>query len=515
MTDEDLAGDASWHFPRRRLLAALPVLATSSSAAAPPVSAQAVATGGSSVGTVTPLAYGADPTGKRDSIAAIERARDEALANGLTLVFPVGTYLMSRPLNLGFARLHTRGEGRTVLRATFSGRAVVAIDSGGDEYLYQGSLRNIVLLGNGSAGQDGLYVRGVVHRHCADIRVRNVGGASFRIESDVLSTYERLVSDRQNDGSVGETQPQYDCVLSGTDTLGATTACTLRDCIFEEGRQVGLLLQRADCNLIEGGTAEGLPGWGVRVEAPCRRNAFSNFYCEANRAGDFDIRGINNHFFNCEAYDPDQQTTSFHLRRGARGNVLERIGALRGDEGLTTVLIDAGAEDNTLRDADLYRLDDKGSGTVLENSRMAGCGRGGSGRGQARGDGTFLPQLAGAQVTGSFGYSGARGEYQRIGNRLHFSLEATVSAVRSRARGDLFVAGLPTAAASDAVAAAVALGPCAGLPVPTDASQVTAAVVGDTVRLYALMPRRGPVPLDAGQVGQTTRLVLSGSYRVG
>lgn len=320
--------------------------------------------------------FGADPTGVADSLAAIHAARDVALTTGQELVFPQGFYKVSAAPEFGFPRLHVRGEGRVVIQADFNGGSVVSIDAGPTNIAYQGSFVNFTLRGNGSANQTGLYIRNRVHNYVADVRTRNVTKYAVHILSDVLSVYDRLTSDYQDDGIGSEARPTHDLYLDLTAANGAVTRCAFNECRFEEGQSFGVYLASATNCTFNGGAAEGLPGWAVYVSAASFRNQFNEFYCELNALGDFDILGNRNRFINCEAYDGSQATTQFKVRSGARGNFITGGGAFSsGGVALTTIVIDSGAIDTVVRDIDLYKLTDSGTSSVCENYSDAFNGR--------------------------------------------------------------------------------------------------------------------------------------------
>jgi len=480
-------------------------------------------------GAISVLDFGADPTGKADSLAAIIRARDIAAPAGRVLTFSQGTYKISAGLNLGLPRLHVQGLGRVVIQADFDGGNIVSVDGGPRTIIYQSSLRNFVIRGNGSAGQTGLFVRNAVHGHRADIRVRNVGQYGFHIQSDVFSVYDRLVSDFQNEGVRGERRPTHDLYVDQTEAYGGTTACAFNDCIFEEGQVYGVYLAHADNCIFRGGGAEGLPGWGVYVSASSTRNHFAQFYCEQNAEGDFDVYGSRNHFIGCEAYDGHRQTTQFKIRPGAFGNVIEKCGTFSGGGvPLTTVTIDSGATDTTVRDCYLHRLEDNGERTILDNYSDAYNGiakAGGKTFGNTENsnptaldwyeEGTFTPRFGGTERDGRVSNDIPFGEFQRIGNRVAFTLSVRVSEVLSAPQGELVIKGLPYPAAAFPYGQAAAIGDYHGLALPGSATQLAAGIDRDAIKLLGLTNGGRGAPLDASALRQNDMIAISGHYRVG
>jgi hypothetical protein len=385
--------------------------------------------------------YGADPTGATDSLAAIEDARDAAIAASKTLVFPQGTYKISATLELGYARLHVRGEERVVIQADFTSGPIVSVANSG--IAYQFSLRNVVLLGkySGSAAvgtEVGLKTQNVVHAVYENIRVRNVTDKAFDVTGDVFSVYNNLVSDRQNDGRNDEAAPQYDLYIDGSEMASSTSACQFNNCILECGTVAGVYIAKGTNNIFKGGGAEGLSGKGVIVSADAHRNQFDQFYCEYNAGGDFDISGTSNVFVNCEAYDLTRTNTSFHVRSGAARNVIEKCGAVTDAGAYTIVQIDAGAEDTTVRDCALYKVADSGARTWLENWSDAfnGVEKGGTR--------TFTPSFSGSNAVGTFTYDVRSGTATRIGRRVFFEIALRITGVTSGATGsEVRITGLP------------------------------------------------------------------------
>lgn len=439
---------------------------------------------------ISVIDHGADPSGVADSLAAIEAARDAAIAANKTLVFPQGTYKISATLELGYARLHVRGEERAVIQGDFTTGPIVSVSSSG--IAYQFSFRNFVLVGKYSGAtpvgtEVGLRTQNVVHAVYENIRVRNVTGKAFHVTGDVLSVYSNLVSDQQNDGLSNEMVPQYDLYIDGTASNSSTTTCQFNNCILERGTVAGLYIAKGTNNIFKGGSAEGLPGRGVIVSADAHRNQFDQFYCEYNAGGDFDISGTGNVFVNCEAYDLARATASFRVRSGALRNVIEKCGAVTASGAYTIVQIDAGAEDTVVRDCALYKLTDLGTRTWLENwsDTFNGVARGGSR--------AFTPTFVGSVAAGDFTYDVRSGTATRIGRRVFFELTLRIRSVTSGATGsEARITGLPWSA-SNGVAAVVAEG---GITYPGASTVLGAYIDGDRLVL------RGNK--DAGTVDPTT-----------
>jgi hypothetical protein len=399
--------------------------------------------------------YGADPTGVTDSLAAIEAARDAAIAASKTLVFPQGTYKISATLQLGYPRLHVRGEERAVIQADFTTGPIVSVSSAG--VAYQFSLRNILLVGKYSGStpvgtEVGLITQNVVHGVYENIRVRNVIEKAFHVTGDVFSIYNNLVSDQQNDGLSNEMVPQYDLYIDGVvgteevTEASSTSACQFNNCILERGTVAGLYVAKGTNNIFKGGGAEGLPGRGAIVSADARNNQFDQFYCEYNTGGDFDISGTGNVFVNCEAYDLTRTTVSFRVRSGAARNVIEKCGVVTDSGAYTIVQIDAGAEDTVVRDCAFYKLTDLGTRTWLENwsDTFNGVTQGG-----VR---AFTPSFAGSSAPGSFTYDARSGTATRIGRRVFFEALLRITSVISGATGTVTrITGLPWPASNGSV----------------------------------------------------------------
>ncbi|MDT8757352.1 glycoside hydrolase family 55 protein [Sphingomonas psychrotolerans] len=449
--------------------------------------------------------YGADPTGTTDSLAAIEDARDAAIAASKTLVFPQGTYKISATLELGYPRLHVRGEERAVIQADFTTGPIVSVSNTG--IAYQFSLRNILLVGKYSGNtpvgtEVGLRTQNVVHGVYENIRVRNVTRKAFHVTGDVLSVYSNLVSDQQNDGLSNEMAPEYDLYIDGTTLASSTTACQFSNCILERGTLAGLYIAKGTNNIFKGGGAEGLPGRGVILSADAYRNQFDQFYCEYNAGGDFDISGTANVFVNCEAYDLTRTTTSFHVKSGAARNIIEKCGSTTDSGAYTIVQIDAGAEDTVVRDCALYKLTDSGTRTWLENwsDQFNGVAQGGSR--------TFTPTFAGSSTAGAFVYDVRSGTATRIGRRVFIDIALRISSVTNGATGsETRITGLPWSA-SGGSAAVVDEG---GMTYPGASTVLGGYIDGNRI---VLRGNKNAGPVDPATLNAWSYVRLTGNYEV-
>lgn len=454
---------------------------------------------------ISVIDHGADPSGVADSLAAIEAARDAAIAASKTLVFPQGTYKISATLELGHARLHVRGEERAVIQADFTTGPIVSVSVSG--VAYQFSLRNLLLVGKYSGAtpigtEVGLKTQNLVHAVYENIRVRNVTDKAFHVTGDVLSVYDNLVSDQQNDGLSNEMVPQYDLYIDGTASNSSTTACQFNNCILERGTLAGLYIAKGTNNIFKGGSAEGLPGRGVIVSADAHRNQFDQFYCEYNTGGDFDISGTANVFVNCEAYDLARTTVSFHVRSGALRNVIEKCGAVTGAGAYTTVQIDAGAEDTVVRDCALYKLTDAGTRTWLENwsDQFNGVAQGGSR--------TFTPTFVGSSAAGAFLYNVRNGTATRIGRRVFFEIALRISSVTNGATGsETRITGLPWSASGGAAAVVDET----GMTYPGASTVLGGYIDGNRI---VLRGNKNAGPVDPTTLNAWSYVRVTGSYEV-
>jgi hypothetical protein len=295
---------------------------------------------------VSVLDFGADPSGRADSAAAIEAAIAYAHPRNRELYFPAGIYTHSRPLAFGRPGFSVRGEGYCVLRHTGRAGHCVSVDAGPAAIQYGVRLENLVIEGSGAPGQNGLWIRNWARSALRDIMVRDVTGQAFRLEGVVQTHFDfcRVAADLAY-----RHVPTHSWFVtgSGANMIGATTNCVFTNCMGKVASQYGLYLERCDACSFHGGGFEGLPGVGIHIGPPCTGNAFLSVFAEENGGGDIVCHGSRNIFTGVTANSRARQgpyvsLRSMTFRRGANGNIV--IGGQA-----FSVAVEAGAEGNELR----------------------------------------------------------------------------------------------------------------------------------------------------------------------
>jgi len=245
------------------------------------------------------LDFGARRDGSDDG-PAIGRALAAASAAQGTLVFPAGTYSYAQSPNFARDDLEILGQGRVTLRHT--GRGVGFLADGWvrrpGRKVWNMRIENLALEGNAETSI-GFFFRSVHHGRFARLRV--IGGApdgeGFRTEF-FIANYCEGWGVTANERVVG-TLPGTGITLS---SLAAprenysTVDCTLVNCIVEGCARTGLFLDRAQNNMIRGGTFEDLEtGTGLVVGEMASGNVVDGVFLEHNRLH-IDCRGPQNQF---------------------------------------------------------------------------------------------------------------------------------------------------------------------------------------------------------------------------
>lgn len=144
--------------------------------------------------------FGADPSGRRDSSAAIQRAIDALSASGGTVYLPMGTYRIERTLrwvNDDDARkpgILFRGDGvhSTVLLSALSSGPILSVRGVrttapiNTTFIWGGGLRDLTLRGDSSSpGQHGIEVLGWYYGEIYNCLFDGLGGDGLRARVDL------------------------------------------------------------------------------------------------------------------------------------------------------------------------------------------------------------------------------------------------------------------------------------------------------------------------------------------
>ena len=283
------------------------------------------------------LDFGARRDGSDDG-PAIKRALDAAGTAGGTLTFPPGTYSYAESPNFARDDLEVLGQGRVTLRHT--GRGVGFLVDGWlrrpGRKVWNMRIENLALEGNAETTV-GFLFRSVHHGRFARLRV--IGGAregeGFRTEFFIanycegwgVTVNERVV------GSLPGTGITLSSLAAPRESY-STVDCTLVNCIVEGCAYTGLHLDRAQNNMIRGGTFEDLPGGtGLLVSEKASGNVLDGVFLENNRLH-IDCRGPQNQFIALSAM---KGLCRFHDKADFTRLIGGRIADLSIDEGVRDV----------------------------------------------------------------------------------------------------------------------------------------------------------------------------------
>lgn len=260
------------------------------------------------------LDFGARRDGT-DNGPAIKRALDAASAANGTLVFPPGSYSYAESPNFARDDLEILGQGRVTLRHT--GRGVGFLVDGWvrrpGRKVCNMRIENLALEGN-TETSIGFVFRSVHHGRFARLRV--IGGApegeGFRTEFFIANYCEGwgVTSNERVVGALPGTGITLSSLAAPREAY-STVDCTLVNCIVEGCARTGLHLDRAQNNMIRGGTFEGLKGGtGLVLSEMASGNVVDGVFLEHNLLH-IDCRGPQNQFI---ALSAEKGLSRFHSR---------------------------------------------------------------------------------------------------------------------------------------------------------------------------------------------------------
>jgi hypothetical protein len=260
------------------------------------------------------LDFGARRDGSDDG-PAIRRALDAASAAQGALIFPPGTYSYAESPNFARDDLEILGQGRVTLRHT--GRGVGFLVDGWlrrpGRKVWNMRIENLALEGNGMTSI-GFLFRSVHHGRFARLRV--IGGApqgeGFRTEFFIANYCEGwgVTANERVVGALPATGITLSSLSAPRESY-STVDCTLVNTIVEGCAEVGLHLDRAQNNMIRGGTLEDLKtGTGLVLSEMASGNVVDGVFLESNRLH-IDCRGPQNQFL---ALSAEKGLCRFHDR---------------------------------------------------------------------------------------------------------------------------------------------------------------------------------------------------------
>ncbi|CAN5874114.1 hypothetical protein BH24GEM1_BH24GEM1_15910 [soil metagenome] len=283
------------------------------------------------------LDFGARRDGSDDG-PAIRRALDAATAANGALIFPSGTYSYADSPNFARDDLEILGQGRVTLRHT--GRGVGFLVDGWvrrpGRKVWNMRIENLCLEGNAETSV-GFFFRSVHHGRFTRLRV--IGGAptgeGFRTEFFIANYCESwgVTANERVVGTLPGTGIALTSLAAPRESY-STVDCTLVNCIVEGCADVGLHLDRAQNNMIRGGTLEDLQtGTGLVVGEAASGNVVDGVFLESNRLH-VDCRGPQNQFIALSAM---KGLCRFHGRADFTRMIGGRFANLSIEEGVRDV----------------------------------------------------------------------------------------------------------------------------------------------------------------------------------
>lgn len=283
-----------------------------------------------------------------------------AVSSPVEITFPEGTYRISASQNWFKPGLTMRAIGKVTIRSTATSGYIVGFDSGTSLNGYLCNMLGDFTLDSTNAGVEyGLYTRNV-HHSTFECAARNITQAGLLIQGAVLNRYKFECSD--NSSGNFTTRPVNGVRIQGSAIISSTTACKF-DLTIEDSTGTGVILTACD-NCQFWGTAEGLDGLGLAIDAGCTGNVFQNFFCEVNGGGDIDCDGTANIFISCTASSRAATPPYESLKSIIFGAVSERnqwIGGL-----FYAASVESGALHNSFMGFDTdYKVEDSGTSTAI------------------------------------------------------------------------------------------------------------------------------------------------------
>jgi hypothetical protein len=305
------------------------------------------------------LDFGARRNGSDDG-PAIRRALDAAGAAQGTLLFPPGTYSYEKSPNFARHDLEILGQGRVTLRHTGSGVGFL-VDGWVRQFgrrVWNMRIENLVLEGNAETSV-GFLFRSVHHGRFGRLRV--TGGApegeGFRTEFFIANYCEgwAVTGSEPVVGTLPGTGITLSSLPAPKENL-STVDCTLVNFIVEGCARTGVHLDRAQNNLIRGGTFEdNRSGTGLLLSEMASGNVLDGVFLESNQLH-IDCQGPQNQFI---ALSAAKGLCRFH----GGANFSRLIGGRFGD-----LAIEDGVRDVKLLGIAAKRIADRG----LRTQRL-GC----------------------------------------------------------------------------------------------------------------------------------------------
>jgi hypothetical protein len=238
--------------------------------------------------------YGADPTGRADSTAAIQDAVNALPSGGGVVYFPAGSYTISSAIiAVSGASLVGAGSGATVItQSSASENGISATDAS------LVTIRDLTVQGPGSGSGSGISF-GLSQNPCTpylyleNVRVMSFGSNGIALSNPIVSVLSKVIS--QTNGGHGFS-------IHGIPSGAAGTSCSLQSCYANTNTGHGYDLDTMVYTFL-GGCAADKNGYGYYLTS-CQAVQLSGCGAEGTVTDSFVLTGgYGNTLASCWIYD--------------------------------------------------------------------------------------------------------------------------------------------------------------------------------------------------------------------
>jgi len=454
--------------------------------------------------TLSAKDFGALANAVADDLPALDAAVAAAVALGMALEVPAGTYRITGTWSIGFPRLKIIPRGRVVIQADFNGGDIVLCDAGpgavnGENIIYGcdvgGDTGTLVIRGNGSPNQRAFRARNIAEGYFGGMRARNVTRDGFVFEGVVSCVVSRLSLSYRTDGLSTESKPSRGITFDKSNANSSSNQIRMDTCIVHDALDFGVYVDNTFDLQTDNCVAEGLPnGIGLYMAPTTGDSIHNNWFSEHNPVGgDIQVAGKNILFFSAAATSasptvPYEAVPSIQVLPGAVGV------RFVGGRSHYRIKINAGAINTRLESIECHSIEDLGTGTILSDVKQSFVS---NTRFPSRTLGNvpdpnplaldryqetvFAPVAFGSTATGTGTYDVQEGRATFVGNRVRGTIRIKQTA--HTGSGGFDIGGLPAQAAS-----IQALTPCVVIADGLAYTGTLRAAVRpgtNTIRLYA------------------------------
>lgn len=430
-----------------------------------------------------------------------------ATLQGKAIAIPAGRYVADSIPNMATNNLHIYALGKVVIKTLAPGWAWDLTAGAANRFNFR-VIGDLSIEGNASS-TGGIHVQALNHTEL-ELRVYNVNGPAFQIDSGVLTRFKLTASINVGTAAEWAIVPSTGLVVDGRGgSAGDFVSACWFDVRLEGVSGVGFhAINMQQCSIT--GTSEHNGSFGIRTEIGCRYNTWNQLDLEQNLDNDIRIGGVCDTWIGM-ACRSSATTNNIEVLSTAENNMF-----IGGDLRCANMNVGSfGTHFEGCRFSDNGSLGMKGAGDFthnrcyvynLSNVRTATYTP------KLGAVGTFLPTLVGETVAGALTYSTRTGRYAKIGGYLEFDIDLVVSALDPAMSGRLLLTGIPIPSRAD-IASAGPVGLFVQVVIPTAGCTGMSWRVGaGTATMTFPCPRFNDVSVDmtAASLKVGTRLTFSG-----